>query len=136
VGADPAAVDKTSRDVTVDGPARAAIHVMRWNAVAKEFTAQVSSADQLALKLFPYPAWKVEVNGNPITPSLRKSTGQMLIPVQEGLNRVQIRFVRTWDRTVGAWISAVTFLLVLLWFLWPGRAPALKPEVRSRNSWI
>jgi hypothetical protein len=137
VGADPAAVDKTARDVTVDGPARAAIHVLRWTAAAKEFTAQVSSADQLALKLFPYPAWKVQVNGHSIPTSVRKSTGQILIPVPAGLNRVQIRFVRTWDRTAGAWISTVMFVLVLLWFLWPPRrAPALKPEVRNRNSRI
>lgn len=134
VGADPAAVDKSARDVTVDGPARAAIHVVRWNADTKEFTAQVSAADQLALKLFRYPAWNVEVNGHSIPTSVRKSTGQILIPVQAGLNRVQIRFVRTWDRTAGAWISAVTFILVLLWFLWPNRAPGLKPQLRSRSS--
>jgi hypothetical protein len=134
VGADPAAVDKSARDVTVDGPARAAIHVVRWNADTKEFTAQVSAADQLALKLFAYPAWKVEVNGHSKVTSVRKSTGQILIPVQAGLNRVQIRFVRTWDRTAGAWISAVTFILVLLWFLWPNRAPGLKPQLRSRSS--
>jgi len=135
VGADPAAVDKTARDVTVDGPARAAIHVLRWTAAAKEFTAQLSSADQLALKLFPYPAWKVQVNGHSIPTSVRKSTGQILIPVQAGLNRVQIRFVRTWDRTAGAWISAVTFVVVLFWFLRPPRrAPVLKTEVRNRNA--
>jgi len=134
VCADPAAVDKSARNVTVDGPARAAIHVVRWNADAKEFTAQVSAADQLALKLFRYPAWNVEVNGHSIPTSVRKSTGQILIPVQAGLNRVQIRFVRTWDRTAGAWISAVTFILVLLWFLWPNRAPGLKPQLRSRSS--
>jgi hypothetical protein len=134
MGADPAAIDKTARDVTVEGPARAAIHVVRWNAAAKEFTAQVSSADQLALKLFPYPAWKVEVNGRPVAPSVRKSTGQILIPVQAGLNRVQIRFARTWDRTTGAWISALTFILVLLWFLWPSRTRALTPQMQSRSS--
>lgn len=136
VGADPAAVDKAARSVTVAGPARAAIHVVRWNAVAKEFTAQVSSPDHLALKLFPYPAWKVEVNGHPITLSVRSSTGQILIPVQAGLNRVQMRFVRTWDRTAGAWISAVTFILLLLRFLWPNRAPGLKPQLQSRSSRI
>jgi hypothetical protein len=134
LGVDPAAVDKTARDVTVEGAARAAIHVVRWNAVAKEFTAQLSSVDQLALKLFPYPAWKVEVNGRPIAPLVRKSTGQILIPVQAGLNRVQIRFVRTWDRTAGAVISTVTFILVLLWFLWPSRTHGLNPPAQSRSS--
>jgi hypothetical protein len=134
LGADPAAVDKSARDVTVEGPARAAIHVVRWNAVAKEFTAQLSSADQLALKLFPYPAWKVEVNGHSVPASVRKSTGQMLIPVQAGLNRVQIRFVRTWDRTAGTWISAVTFILVLLWFLWPSGTRPRTPQMQTQSS--
>jgi len=134
LGADPTAVDKEARDVTVEGPARAAMHVVQWNAVAKEFTAQVSSSDQLALKLFPYPAWKVEVNGRPISPSVRKSTGQILIPVQAGLNRVQIRFVKTWDRTAGAVISAATFIVVLLWFLWPSRSHGLNAPVQNRSS--
>jgi hypothetical protein len=30
---------------------------------------------------------------------------------------VQITFVRTWDRTVGGWISLITALLVMLWIL-------------------
>jgi hypothetical protein len=38
----------------------------------------------------------------------------MLVPVQQGINRVQITFIRTWDRTAGTWISALTFILILL----------------------
>jgi hypothetical protein len=119
VGADPGAVEKDARNVTVIGPARAAIHILRWDAAAKEFTAQMSAADELALKLFPYPAWKIEVNGHQAEPILRQATGQMLIRVQPGMNRVQIRFIRTWDRTAGAVISGLSGALLLFWFLWP-----------------
>jgi hypothetical protein len=119
VGADPAAVEKDARNVTVMGPARAAIHILRWDAAAKEFTAQMSAADELALKLFPYPAWKIEVNGRRVDPIPRPGTGQMLIPVQPGMNHVQIRFIRTWDRTAGAAISGLSGALLLFWFLWP-----------------
>jgi hypothetical protein len=40
----------------------------------------------------------------------------MPVPVQAGANRVQIDFIRTWDRTAGGWISlrAIVLVLVLL----------------------
>ena len=117
-GADPSAlnsaVDKTTRRVTVDGPAHAAIRVSDWRAERKEFTAEMSAADNLALHLFNYPAWRVEVNGRMVQASAREGTGEMLVPVEAGANRVQIIFVRTWDRTVGAWVSMVAVVFVLV----------------------
>jgi hypothetical protein len=35
------------------------------------------------------------------------------VPVEAGMNRVEIRFARTWDRAMGAWISLVTMLGVV-----------------------
>jgi hypothetical protein len=114
VGADPSSVDKTARLVTVDGPAHAAIRVSAWRAEQKEFSAEMSAADNLALHLFNYPAWRVEVNGQIVHAGTREGTGAMLVPVEAGTNRVQIVFVRTWDRTVGAWISIVALVFVLV----------------------
>lgn len=121
VGADPAAVEKEAPDVTLLGAARAAIHVLRWDASAKEFTAQMSAPDELAVKLFPYPAWKITVNGQDVQPTLRPGTGQMLVAVHTGMNDVQIRFVRTWDRTLGGWISVLSLLLVVAWIVFRDR---------------
>lgn len=117
VGADPAAVDKNAREVMVLGPARAAIHILRWDAASREFVAQMSAPDQLAVKLFPYPAWQVQVNRHPIEPLLRQGTGQLIIPVKTGANEVSIRFARTWDRILGGWISLVSMVLVVMGFL-------------------
>jgi 6-pyruvoyl-tetrahydropterin synthase related domain len=114
LGADPSAVDKDARRVTVEGQARAAIHVLQWSPKQKLFTADMSAPDNLALKLFSYPAWRVEVNGQQVEAGTIDGTGQMLVPVQAGANRVQITFTRTWDRTAGAWISALALLLVLV----------------------
>jgi hypothetical protein len=114
VGADPSAVNKDARRVTVDGPARAAIRVLEWSADRKQFTADMSASGNLALHLFNYPAWRVEVNGRIVMASTREGTGQMLVPVEAGANRVQIIFVRTWDRTLGAWISMVAVVFVLV----------------------
>jgi hypothetical protein len=114
-GADSSALDKGARRVTVEGLERARIHVVQWNAESKEFTAEMSAPARLALHLFNYPAWKVEVNGRVVQAGTRESTGQLMVPVEAGPNRVKITFVRTWDRVVGGWISLVTALLVMLW---------------------
>ncbi|MGD1077285.1 MAG: 6-pyruvoyl-tetrahydropterin synthase-related protein [Candidatus Sulfotelmatobacter sp.] len=116
VGADPAAINKDARNVTVDGPAHAAIRVSRWDAESKMFTAEMSAPDQLALHLFCYPAWQAEVNGR-VVETASTDIGQMLVPVEAGLNRVQIRFVRTRDRAVGGWISLITVMSMIVWTL-------------------
>jgi hypothetical protein len=114
VGADASSVDKNARRVTVDGPAHAAIRVSDWTAERKLFTAEMSAPDKLALHLFNYPAWRVEVNGRVVEAGTREGTGQMLVPVEAGANHVQITFVRTWDRRVGGWISLLAIVSVLV----------------------
>ena len=114
IGADPTAIEKGARTVTIDGPARGAIHIKRWDPELRVFTAEVSAADQLRLRLFQYPAWQATVNGRVVQTAMQEDTGQMLVPVEAGMNRVEIRFVRTWDRTVGGWISILTILGMLV----------------------
>ncbi|HYM74510.1 MAG TPA: 6-pyruvoyl-tetrahydropterin synthase-related protein [Candidatus Dormibacteraeota bacterium] len=127
LGADPSVIDKDARKVTVDGPSHAAIDVLRWDAELKIFTAQMSAADQLALRLFRYPAWQVRVNGRDVGTAMREGTGQMLVPVEAGMNRVEMRFVRTWDRVAGGWISVATILVLLSWYLRFRREPVKSP---------
>jgi hypothetical protein len=114
LGADPAIIDKDARNVMVAGPAHAAIRVSRWDAESKTFTAEMSAPDQLALRLFSYPAWQAEVNGH-VVETTSAGTGQLLVPVEPGTNRVQITFVRTWDRTLGGWISLLTAISLIVW---------------------
>ncbi len=114
VGTDPSSVDKDARRVTVEGPAHAAIRVSAWTAERKLFTAEMSAPDNLALHLFNYPAWRVEVNGHVVQAGTREGTGQMLVPVEAGANRVQLTFVRTWDRRLGGWISLLALILMFV----------------------
>jgi hypothetical protein len=115
LGADPTTIDPHARDATVVGSAHAAIQVLRWGTESKVLRADMSAPDQLALRLLSYPAWKVRVNGSAVETSTRAETGQMLVPVGAGMNRVEIAFVRTWDRILGGWASMVTVLALLLW---------------------
>jgi hypothetical protein len=117
LGAEPGAIDKEARNVTVDGPAHAAIHVPQWDAESRVFTAEMSAADQVAVRLFRYPAWRVEVNGRVVETAARAETGQMLVPVGAGMNRVEIRFVKTWDRILGGWISLAAAIVMIVWIL-------------------
>jgi hypothetical protein len=138
LGGEPGAISKDARSVTVDGPSHAAIHVQRWDAESRVFTAEMSGADQLALRSFLYPAWRIEVNGRVVETAARAGTGQMLVPVSAGMNRVEIRFVRTWDRTVGGWVSLITALSVILWLVVSrartSESGALRSEVRGLRS--
>ncbi len=115
VGADPYNVDKSARLATVAGPAQTAIRVAQWRPELKLFSAEMPAADTLGLRLFHYPAWQAEVNGHAVDVGMREGTGQMLVPVGAGANVVQISFVRTWDRRVGAWVSGFSLLLALIW---------------------
>ena len=42
------------------------IRITQWGPESKSFSANVSQPGKLVLKLFNYPAWKVEVNGRPV----------------------------------------------------------------------
>jgi hypothetical protein len=116
-GADPYEIKQDAPRVSLEddgvAPGRVQqIQIQRWGAESKLFSAEVSQPGQLVLRLFNYPAWRVEVNGQVVATSTREVTGQMLIPVQAGENGVQITFTRTWDRTLGVIISGVTAFFV------------------------
>jgi len=111
--ADASEVKQDAPHVTIAGSVAAQIHVQRWDPELKIFTADPHEPEKLVLRLFNYPAWAVQVNGRATSAETQELTGQMIIPVDAGQNRVEIRFARTWDRTLGGVISGVTFLLVL-----------------------
>jgi 6-pyruvoyl-tetrahydropterin synthase related domain len=131
-GADASSVDKEARRVTVEGSAQGAIRVSEWAAEAKLFTADMSAQDRLVLHLFNYPALRVEVNGRQVEAVTREGTGQILVPVAEGGNRVRITFVRTWDRTAGGWISILAAALALI--LYGRSAPRLSGSATTSTN--
>lgn len=122
LGADPSAIDKDARRVTIEGPAHGAIRVLDWTPESKSFTAEMSAADQVKLRLFAYPAWRVDVNGRNVDTG-QGPNGQILVPVEAGMNRVRLTFMRTWDRTLGGWLSCAALVFLVFWVV-RNRAPA------------
>jgi hypothetical protein len=112
-GADPYEIDQKARRVTLDGPGQAQIHVRRWDPESRNFTADLTQPSKLVLRLFNYPAWKVDVNGSTVSAETREVTGQMVIPLPAGKSEVQITFVRTWDRLAGTLVSLLIALSIL-----------------------
>ena len=113
VGGDAYEIDQNARRVVLDGDGQAQIHVLQWEPESKSFTVLLSQPSKLALRLFNYPAWQVEVNGQITAAETHDVTGQMVIPLAAGENDVHVTFVRTWDRLVGGIISLLTALLVM-----------------------
>lgn len=95
-----------SREIAID----------RWDPEEKLFHVDVNQPTEVTLRLFDYPSWDVEVNGKSVVAEKEEDTGQMLIPIQQGQSVVRVIFRRTWDRRVGAIISAVAFITLFLLF--------------------
>lgn len=128
IHADPYEIKKDARRVVVDGGGRIKVHITEWAPESKRFLVDVTEPATLVLRLFNYPAWKVEVNGQATSSSTEEVTGQMTIPVTPGENRVRLVFVRTWDRTVGAAISILAGLALLLLTTWARYERSVRPS--------
>jgi hypothetical protein len=101
---------------SIPGPnSRPTIRVERWSPEDKVVSVNSREPFFLGLRLLNYPAWRAEVNGVAVTPRGGDDYNQMIVPVPAGDSHVRVRFVRTWDRTLGAGLSlAAAFFLLWL----------------------
>jgi 6-pyruvoyl-tetrahydropterin synthase related domain len=98
----------------LEGPAPTAeIRIERWTAEERRLEVKSQEPLRLALRLLNYPAWRVEANGKAVTPGRAESSGQMILPLSSGTQRISARFVRTADRKLGIAISVIAMLLLL-----------------------
>jgi hypothetical protein len=93
------------------------LHVLRWSAERKMFTAETPAPVTLALRLVSYPGWEVNVDGKKTRADLRADTSQILLPLAPGAHRIDVRFRRTWDRTAG---NAISALSAMTWLAFVG----------------
>jgi hypothetical protein len=114
VDGDPYEIKRDAPRVLFESEAKgmARIHIQQWDPEARAFTANVSEPGNLVLRLFNYPAWQVEINGETVSADTMEVTGQLVMPVAVGESRVRITFLRTWDRTAGGIVSAIAALFL------------------------
>jgi hypothetical protein len=100
------------------------IQVEEWTAERRVLRVDESLPVVLVPRLVNFPSWKATVDGEAVRVGEVPETGQMLIPLPAGEHEVGIYFQRTWDRTVGGWISAVS-AMALAGFALVGRRKKL-----------
>ena len=91
------------------------LHVEKWTAERKIFAEESSVPLQLALRLLEYPAWEAHVDGVHASIASARKGGEMLLVLPAGAHRVELHFRRTWDRTAGDLISAISAVGLLVW---------------------
>jgi hypothetical protein len=89
------------------------LHIERWSAERKAFTAETANQVKLALHIVNYPAWEAVMDGMPAQIEAAPDTAQMLIALPPGAHRVEVRFRRTRDRTTGDAISLISAMGLL-----------------------
>ena len=99
----------------------AKIRITRWTAEEKELIVTSPQPLRLAVRLLDYPAWRVEVNGQRVTPEHAEGTAQIVVPLPAGTNRAKFCFVYTSDRVIGDLISAMSSLALILCVSLKGR---------------
>ncbi len=106
--------------------------VERWGAEQKSMEANAANSTRLVLRLFAYPAWRAEVNGRSIQYESDDDIRQVMVPIPKGESRIRVFFTRTWDRTLGGVITALSLVLAcVLWITSRSRMtsqPAISPE--------
>src|SRR5207253_10359371 len=96
-----------AKDAQSSAP-KAEIRIVRWTAEEKELSVTSPRPLRLAIRLLDYPAWRVEVNGQSVTPQSRNGTAQMILPLPAGRARIRLSFKRTLDRDLGNVLSGVS----------------------------
>ena len=115
VGVDPYDVDQKAPQARFEGAGSAQIRIAQWQSEKRLILANATSTGKLVLRLFNYPLWKVEVNGQEVRTQSTKNTGQVIVPVARGENRIQITCVEGWDRLLGAGMAFLALLVTILW---------------------
>jgi hypothetical protein len=95
----------------------AKVDVQHWTTMQKLVRVDTQVPAHVALRVLNYPAWRVSVNGNPVSPERLDDFNQMVVPVGKGVSEIRVRFTRTPDRTIGDVVSlgAALVVAVLLW---------------------
>jgi uncharacterized membrane protein len=106
--ADPYEINKALPQVSDENGSPIDVRKMEWGATEKHFDLRADLAENLTLRLFNYPAWKVTVNGKPTQTMTSEVTGLMIVPVKAGENEIRVSFTRSPDRLKGEIISVVS----------------------------
>jgi hypothetical protein len=80
--------------------------------------AVISHPGYLVLRLRSYPAWRVQINGRPVSALPRREDGLIAVPVAQGPADLTVDWTTTRDVVLGRWLSGLAILaLTFLCFI-------------------
>jgi hypothetical protein len=128
-GADSYELNKSLPLVSDAAGARVPNQMLSWGQMEKHFTVHAATAQNVTVRLFSYPAWKVVVNGRPAKPQTTDVTRLIVIPLAAGDSDVHIDFRLTGDRVVGNVVSLISLLISLGLLIagWSKKQPKARP---------
>ncbi|HLZ13293.1 MAG TPA: 6-pyruvoyl-tetrahydropterin synthase-related protein [Candidatus Acidoferrum sp.] len=92
--------------------------ILRWTAEDRIVIVHSAGPARIRLRLLHYPAWLVTVNGAPTSTQRTVSYDAIVVAVPSGESRIEARFTRTVDRTIGGCISVLS-ALAGAFLMWP-----------------
>jgi hypothetical protein len=70
--------------------------------------------EDLILNLRDYPAWRITLNGTPITDHIQRDDGLIALPIPVGPSTIDIHYAQTLDQILGDIISITSLALLVL----------------------
>lgn len=110
--AEPKVLPKTERAMIATG---GVCEIVSWQPQYRVINVDSPSSAFLRLKTYNFPGWIARVDGQPVEIK-SDSFGTQVFPIPAGKHRVEVEFVNTPPRTLGAAVSSVCFLIALGFF--------------------
>ena len=86
------------------------------NALARRlhFSVSTPAPGFIVLNLRDYPAWKIAINGVPVTSRPHREDGLIALPIASGISKIDIAYGHTADQTAGWMITALSAIALLV----------------------
>lgn len=97
--------------VVID-PEGGVVEILRWDPQHREVHVRVAEPSRVRLKTYNFPGWAVRVDGAPAA-MLSDEDGVQVVEVSAGVHRIEVSFLNTPTRTIGALLSALGLLLAI-----------------------
>jgi hypothetical protein len=88
----------------------------------------------LILNLRNYPAWRITLNGLPITSIPERQDGLITVPIPAGPTTIDIAYTQTLDQTLGNLISLASLAVLVLILVVNHRKHSQNPRLSSSQS--
>jgi hypothetical protein len=88
-------------------------------------TVNAPTPEDIILNLRDYPAWRITLNGTPVTTRGHRVDGLIALPIPAGSSTIDIAYAHTPDQTIGTIITAISLALLLLTLRRTSRLPSV-----------